>query len=156
MRHYTLFMGAFVYFLFSCYWIGFYPLALIATKCYQDAHFQLWLIFIMWLWNGIHVCIQRESIANEAMGNRSISWLLMPWFLASQGHQQPLYCLRRIKGPLSCMMKYRYRRYDLCVNNWLKIQLNLYFVIKNGILDWPLANLSFKITVCINSRMWIT
>ena len=37
---------------------------------------------------------------------RSISWLLMPWLLASPGHQHPSYWLRRIGESLS------YRRND--------------------------------------------
>ena len=37
---------------------------------------------------------------------RSISWLLMPWLLASPGHQQPWYWLSRIVRSLSCLRKY--------------------------------------------------
>ena len=36
---------------------------------------------------------------------RSISWLLMPWLLASPGHQQPWYCLCRIGRSLAYSMR---------------------------------------------------
>ena len=36
---------------------------------------------------------------------RSISWLLMPWLLASPGHQQPWYWLHRIIRSLSFLRK---------------------------------------------------
>ena len=36
---------------------------------------------------------------------RSIPWLLMPWLLASPGHQHPWHCWYRIKGSLCSTMK---------------------------------------------------
>ena len=36
---------------------------------------------------------------------RSIPWLLMPWLLASPGHQKPCYWQCRKSGSLSCMRK---------------------------------------------------
>ena len=52
---------------------------------------------------------------------RSISWLLMPWLLASPGHRQPWYWLCRIGRSLS----YSRRNFNylslICVEEWHKM-----------------------------------
>ena len=57
----------------------------------------------------------------------SISWLLIPWFLASPGHQHPWYWLCRIGKFVSYMRKDSKCLYLLTVEEWYKLKINVYF-----------------------------
>ena len=62
---------------------------------------------------------------------RSISLLLMPWLLASPGHQQPWYWLCRLDRSLSYLRK---DFNDLChinVEEWHKMYIYVMFPLKN-------------------------
>ena len=59
--------------------------------------------------------------------NRSISWLLMPWLLASPGHQQSWYWLCKIRKSWSYTRKdFNYLRH-VSVEEWHKMQILVYF-----------------------------
>ena len=56
-----------------------------------------------------------------AYTKRSLLWLLMPWLLASSGHQHPWYWLQRINGSLSSARRdFSY----LCHLNYLEMTEN--------------------------------
>ena len=52
---------------------------------------------------------------------RSISWVLMPWLLASPGHQQPWYWLCRMGRSLSYLRKDFNHLYHINVEKWHKM-----------------------------------
>ena len=58
---------------------------------------------------------------------RSILGLLMPWFLASPGDQQPCYWICRMNGSLYYMRKDFNDLIHLSIANWYKMQI--YFLI---------------------------
>ena len=65
-------------------------------------------VFIWWCHHGnIVITVSADGLMSLTLKvrgpslTRSISWLLMPWLLASPGHQQPWYWLCRIGRSLS-------------------------------------------------------
>ena len=57
---------------------------------------------------------------------RSISWLLMPWLLASPGHQQPWYWLYRMGRSLSYLRKDFNHLCHINVEEWHKCKYRFY------------------------------
>ena len=74
---------------------------LFISQCYDRWHKEL-KSFVM-EYSSIHLsCLTLNVREPSLLGfTGSISWLLMPWLLASPGHQQPWYWLYRIDRSLS-------------------------------------------------------
>ena len=79
------------------------------TDC--PSYYSEWWVWKWYFYNYCHIWTQASLGLDELtlyvqgpsqLGlTRSISWLLMPWLLASPGHQQPWYWLCRISRSLS-------------------------------------------------------
>ena len=67
-----------------------------------------------------YICVTRTQWVTLDYSRiiRPIPSLLMPWLLASPGHQQQYYWICRINGPLSSMNKDNNYLHFLSVKNW--------------------------------------
>ena len=62
---------------------------------------------------------------------KSIPWLLMPWLLASPGHQQPWYWLCMISRSLSFIRIDRKYLCHLSVQEWVEIKTKIFMFSEN-------------------------
>ena len=97
----------------------------------QGPHWREWILFILLIdpyWRPfIDINVRRPS--NRGLF-RSIPWLLMPWLLASPGHQQPWYWLCEIGKSWSFAWKdYNYLCH-VCVQEGYGLEIHVFILFK--------------------------
>ena len=91
----------------------------------------------MWYGKWQSLCVGLNVLTLDVRGpsylglTRSISWLLMPWLLSSQGHQQPWYWLCKIGVSLSYLRKDFNYLCHVSVEEWHKMKYMFLFPLKN-------------------------
>ena len=97
---------------------------------------------------------------------RSILWLLMPWLLASPGHQQPRYWLCNISKSWSYTGKDFNYLWHIIVEEWLKIHVYVssekfstwrvnYFSVGNWGTGWPNGRMAGSCALWLNMHIFI-
>ena len=115
-------------------WFRWYCVICLAPSHYLN---QWWLIcsrkcivnvIMSTVQNGIHFVQATFNIRglNNFGSTWSISWLLMPWLLASPGHQHPWYSPSRIGKLLSCTRKDFNYLCHVNVEEWYKFQIHFF------------------------------
>ena len=83
----------------------------------------------------------------------SILWLLMPWLLASPGHQQPLYWSYRISRPFSYLRNDFNYQCHINVEEWHKCKYMFMFHLKK--IAHKRLTLNTKYTPCFLSCLQV-
>ena len=74
---------------------------------------------------------------------RSISWLLMPWLLASPGHQQPWYQLCKITKSWSYTRKNFNYLWHVRMEEWIKCKYIFMFPLNNLVREVDKSRLPY-------------